>query len=179
MEAGNQAKEKQAREEQKYQINILRSGNSKAIISVMKEIRKSGRASILPDIFDLMMVSEDEEVLKTCAELLCDIKVKEARNYLVDALEDDKYASIRKTITAACWQNDMDFSKHLGLFIDILLNDPYETAIEAFTVIENSLEKIEDSDRTKLVHELSSRSKVLDEQKQLLVKELIHSIKEY
>jgi hypothetical protein len=53
------------------------------------------------------------------------------------AIEDDKYKGIRKTILAACWQNGLDFSTFLPVFIDLVIQEDWETAFEAFTVIDN------------------------------------------
>jgi hypothetical protein len=53
------------------------------------------------------------------------------------AIEDDKYKGIRKTILTACWQNGLDFSTFLPVFIDLVIHEDWETAFEAFTVIDN------------------------------------------
>ncbi len=35
------------------------------------------------------------------------------------------------------WQNGLDFKNHLPLFADLMIEGDWETAFEAFTVIEN------------------------------------------
>lgn len=53
------------------------------------------------------------------------------------AIENDKYKSIRKEILTACWQNGLDFSAFLPVFIDFIIREDWEIAFEAFTVIDN------------------------------------------
>ena len=37
----------------------------------------------------------------------------------------------------ACWQNGLDYSLFLLVFVDFVIKEDWETAFEAFTVIEN------------------------------------------
>jgi hypothetical protein len=178
MEQDKHDKELKALEKEKKQISILNSGNSKAIISTLEEIRKKGQISILPDIFELMLVTE-EEVFAKCTSLLCDLKTPDAKSLLLSALQDEKYFPIRNFLVSACWQNGMDYHEEIQLFAEIVLKDNYITAIEAFTLIENSIGELEDSAIIKLIDTLKLGLNSMEEEKKLLVTELINLIKSY
>ncbi|HKI89750.1 MAG TPA: hypothetical protein VKA38_12040 [Draconibacterium sp.] len=65
------------------------------------------------------------------------IKSKDTVPLFAEALENEKFKAIQKTILTACWQNGLDFAAYLPLFVEIVISEQWETAFEAFTVIEN------------------------------------------
>ena len=121
METNQSKSQKERAETEKRQIGILRSGNSSAIIDTIQEIRNHGSVTILPELFDLLLISENKEIIKACSAVLNDLKNKESVRYLVAALENEKYNPIRHILVSACWQNDLDFHKDILLFADIFL----------------------------------------------------------
>jgi hypothetical protein len=88
-------------------------------------------------LFDLLNSSPEIEIETEIKNLLGTIKDKNTVNSFMRAIEDDKYKGIRKTILTACWQNGLDFSTFLPVFIDLVIHEDWETAFEAFTVIDN------------------------------------------
>lgn len=179
MEENKSSQDSTANEKEKHQISTLRSGNKTAILASLQEIRTKGRDSILPEIFELMLISEDDEINKSCDALLCDLKSVEAVPILISAIKDKKYQSIRNRLISSCWQNGMNYSKELLIFTNILLKEDYLTAIEAFTVIENSIGDLDDRTILKLKNSLEKGLNTADEQKKSLIKELINSIGSY
>ncbi len=171
--------ENKAIEQEKRQVSILYSGNIQAILSVLQEIREIGRPGILPVIFEVMLSTENDEILKSCTSLLSDLKDKEARGYLVDAIRDKKFEPVCQNLVTACWQNGLDYSDYIGVFTEILLTRNYLTSIEAFTVIENSLDQLSDTGKNKLILELDTRKKKVEAEKVLLIEELINTVKQY
>lgn len=164
---------------EKEQKSILRSGNLKAVISTLEEIREGGSISLLSEVLELMATNENEEIAKLCYELICDIKDENAKFLLVEAIKNDGYRHIKSQLVAACWQNGMDYHEDVQLFAQILLNDDYITAIEAFTVIENSIGQLNDSTIIDLNATLTKGSVNADDQKSVLIRELITAIKNY
>lgn len=178
--ANNQSENKQKKlETEKRQISILRSGNTAAIIDTIEEIRKKGSVSILPELFDLLLVSGNEEVIQACSSLLNDLKNKESVQYLVTALKDDKYEPVRHILVSACWQNGLDYHGDIQLFAEIFLNDNYASAVEAFTVIENSLGDLTDKDILLLTQKLNQGIDLAKESKRPLIRELLSVISSY
>ena len=48
-------------------------------------------------------------------------------------------------LVGSIWQNPLDYSAYLSFFTDIVISSGFETAIEAFTVIENSMEHVSET----------------------------------
>jgi len=161
------------------QIQSLQSGNKNAILSTLKELRSKGNVSILPEIFQLMLVQEDEQILGELTAFLNDLKDKEAAEILVSAIANPEYVRIQRTLVAACWQNGLSYGKYLGIFAEVLISADYECAIEAFTVLEEAIGEVDQSVRDKLYTRLLSRLEEVDKLKKPLLTELVKSIKAY
>jgi len=170
--------QKQQEEEKRY-IQSLRSGNKKVIIDVISSIRKRGKISVLPEIFELMLLSEDEEVMEAAVALLNDLKKKEVIPVMVDAISDKNYKGIRKELVASCWQSGLDYHENIMVFINVALKDDYASALEAFTVIEECIGEISDSERGRCVKKLNKGLEKTNEEKLPLIKELISMIESY
>ena len=161
------------------QIQSLHSSNKNAILSTLKELRSEGSVSILPELFQVMLVQEDDQILGEIAALLNDLKDKEAAEVLVAAIANREYEKIQHTLVAACWQNGLSYSKFLEVFVEVLISAEYEAALEAFTVIEEAIGKVDPPQREKLSTRLvSSLSEVGDLKKPLLAA-MVETINSY
>lgn len=163
----------------RLQIASLRSSNKSAILGTLKELRSEGDVSVLPELFNLMLIQEDEEILDEIASLLNDLKDKEAAEVLAEAIANPEYEKIQTSLVAACWQNGLSYGKHLTTFVNVVVSGDYSTAIEAFTVIEEAVGDIKPEERTALVRSLKSKVKQVDEQKKALFVELVKVIETY
>ena len=168
-----------AKEAEKKQISILRSGNTAAIIDTIDEIREKGTLTILPEIFELLLDTEDDEVMDACTGLLNDLKEQEAVNYLLSALKNQRYRPIRSTLVSSCWQSGLDYSSEIALFTRFLVREDYATALEAFTVIENSLGELSDAEIVELTSALNTGLQEAADSKKKLIREMIAVIKAY
>mgnify|MGYP004702839799 CR=1 FL=1 len=115
----------------------LFSAKTDIVISAIESVKVKGNKLYIPLLFDLLNSSPEHEIETEIKNLLGTIKDKTAVNSFMRAIEDDKYKGIRKTILTACWQNGLDFSTFLPVFIDLAIHEDWETAFEAFTVIDN------------------------------------------
>jgi hypothetical protein len=115
----------------------LFSANPGVVISAIEAIQKKGNKLYIPILFDLLNSSPEPEIETEIKNLLGIVKDKETVNSFLRAIEDDKYKTIRKSILTACWQNGLDFSTFLPVFIDLIIHEDWEIAFEAFTVIDN------------------------------------------
>jgi hypothetical protein len=115
----------------------LLSGRSVTVVSALDEIKAKGNVAYLPLLFGLLNSDPDEQVEKEILNILGTLKIQEAVPVMAEALQSKEYKSIRKKLTSACWQNGLDFKNHLPVFVDLIINEDWETGFEAFTVIEN------------------------------------------
>ncbi len=160
-------------------IQSLRSGNRSAILGALKELRTHGSVSVLPDLFDLLMDQEDEQITGAIRSILCDLKDEEAVPILADAIGNEDYSEIQAILVSACWQNGLSYHRHIGTFVEVVIKGGYDAAIEAFTVIEEAVGDLKQDERDKLLFGLKSRIREADDLKRPLLSELVKVITLY
>lgn len=165
--------------QEKNFIAALRSGNRTSVVSALKEIRGTGKVTILPEVFELLLDQEDEQIYRESVALINDLKNKEAVPYLMEALRNPDYQPARQVLAASCWQSGLNYSKHIRTFIDLAIQDTYATAIEAFTVIENSVGDLEPAALKTQIDYLRTKINSVDQEKQVLLRELIRVMETY
>ncbi len=115
----------------------LFSSDTPTVLATLERISFEGTTSQLPLLFELLNSRPEEPVTEKILKILGSLKVRDAAPVLADALQDPRYKSIRKSLATACWQNGLDYSDFLPVFVDLVVREAWETAFEAFTVIEN------------------------------------------
>jgi hypothetical protein len=171
--------EQESKNRLKEQIQALRSSNRIAILDTIKELRSEGDISVLPELFNLLLVQEDEEVVAEISALLNDLKEKEAAEILADAIRNPEYQQIQTVLVAACWQNGLSYGKYIDTFMDVVVSGDYSAAIEAFTVIEEAVGELEENKRLHLANSLKSKLQKIEDQKKPLFVELVKLIENY
>jgi hypothetical protein len=161
------------------QITSLRSGNKRAILSTISELRSEGDISVLPILFDIMIDQDDQEILLGISALLNDLKDKAATEILVEAIANSEYQEILTPLVAACWQNGLSYGKQITTFVDVVVTGAYSAAIEAFTVIEEAVGELEQEERVQLIRTLKFKLKEVNDQKRVLLEELIKVVESY
>jgi len=151
----------------------LFSGSTETTVSAIQSLKETGNKDYLPILFDLLLTKPVSEVEKEILNLLANVKDKEAVPVLIDALQDEKYKSIRKELTSLCWQNGLDFSANMELFIDLIINEEWAIAFEAFTVIENFEHFPPEEIHHKLKLKIAGALKKVNEQKQYFLEEIL------
>jgi HEAT repeat protein len=154
-------------------LRDLSSENEGIVIRAIQDLRSGGNIHYIPELLKLLNRTSSEPVEKELVRFLSDVKDTAAVPLILDGLRDRDLAGARENIVSACWQSGLDFSRGVELFVRLFLEGDYRTALESFTVIEESLmnlseEKIESA--RNLV--LGGLEKVSDE-KRPLARELV------
>jgi len=155
----------------------LFSANTDVVISAIETIKNKGNKLYIPILFDLLNSSPEPEIEREIMDLLETVKDKEAVNSFVRAIEDDKYKQIRKSLLIACWQNGLDFSTFLPVFVDMIINEDWEIAFEAFTIIDNLEFLPSEEIINKSVALVKDALPSVDEQKRYFLNEIIIKLK--
>ncbi len=161
------------------QIQSLRSGNHSAILSTLKEFRVQGHISILPDLFDLLVEQESEEIITVVTSLLNDLKDQDGAELLSKAIANPEYRKVQTHLVAACWQNGLAYGKYIDTFTEVVITGEYSAAIEAFTVIEEAIGDLDANQRGRMVKRFKARLKEVDDEKKPLLIELVKVIESY
>lgn len=157
--------------------NDLFATNTERVISAINRIKERGNKLYLPMLFELLASQPEAEVEKEIEKLLSTVKSKDTVPYFAEALENEKFKSIQKTLLTACWQNGLDFANYLPVFVEIVITGTWENAFEAFTVIDN-LEHLPDPqivDQT--IDRIHLALKTANEQNQYFLREILVKIR--
>ncbi|MDQ2180429.1 hypothetical protein [Marinifilum sp. D714] len=160
-------------------VSELQSSDSKTVTKSINQLREEGQLEDIVILFDLLVKNKDEEVKSTIWKFLADIKDKKVDLILIDAILNEKYKSIQKELTGICWQSSIDFTKHVSVFTDLLIKSDFETAFEAFTVIENFNEKIEADKRVEEQDKLKDAIPSAPEEIKGMIHECIHILDQF
>jgi hypothetical protein len=153
--------------------NQLFSANTDEVIATVNTLKEKGNKEYLPLLFELLRLQPEAEIQKEILQLLGSIKDKETIPVFIEAIEDEKFSSIKKTLLNSCWQSGLDFSKYLNTFVDVVINEEWEVAFEAFTVIEN-LENFPPEEEIKNIKLKAARAlKISSDQKAYFLEEIL------
>jgi hypothetical protein len=118
-------------------INNLLSYNPQLVIATLEEIKFSGNSKLLPFLIELLHVSKNEEVKTQVYNILAELKHSDSIPLLIEAIQNGKYKNEQEMLIRSCWENGLDFTPFISVFVELVIKGDYMTAFEAFTVIEN------------------------------------------
>jgi len=159
-------------------LSKLKSTDSEIVLETIGKVRVSGSSLLLGEMIELLHNTEDLEIKKSLLNLLSELKDKESVNVLVAAIKNEKYSEECAALVACCWQNGLIYNDHLPCFIDLVINEEFLVAFEAFTVIENMYGRIEEKIIELEVLKVNKALKSADEQKSYLLNGLLTIIQD-
>ncbi len=123
-------------------IRNLRSEEERIVLKTIHGLRSKGYIDYIPELLKLLNRTGSELIEKELVRLIADTKKAAVMPYILAGLRDPDLAAARGDIVSACWQSGLDFSRDLELFIRLFLEGDYRTALESFTVIEESVQNL-------------------------------------
>jgi hypothetical protein len=151
----------------------LWSGDEKTVLKALMMLRTGGSIYYIPELLRLLNDTRAEPIEKELVRFLADVKDKAAVPFIVSGLRNPELNSARWKIVSACWQSGLDFSPEIDLFSKLFLEGDYQTALESFTVIEESALNLNPGEIAKLRDTILGGMKTLSEEKKPLARELV------
>ncbi len=151
----------------------LQSDAPQLVTDTINKLAESGNSAYIPFLLELMQSTNVPEVKGRIVKLLSELKHSDAIPLMAEAIRDEKYHSDLKELVSSCWENSLDFSEHIILFVDLVINKDFLVAFEAFTVIENLESKIEPAVQEKALEKINNALPSITEDKRPLLEELI------
>jgi hypothetical protein len=120
-------------------IRDLWSDDESVVLKTIYNLRSGGNIHYIPELLRLLSSTPRETVAKELVRFLADVKDPRAVPIIISGLKSPELKPARAGIVSACWQSGMDYSGEMPLFIRLFLEGDYPTALESFTVIEESI----------------------------------------
>jgi len=160
---------------------LIRDLNSKNIALISKAldyISEKGNPEILPELITLLHENKVDSIQEQLIMIFENLHDQEALPYIIKALTDKTYSSIRGKLVATCWKNSLVFDDTIELFTDIFIESDFIEAFDALTVIDNMhLVLLENANKCLL--KLETYLEDANEQKKPIFIELIKIIRQH
>jgi hypothetical protein len=153
-------------------ITSLGSSDSGTVLLTLHEIRNSGSVKLLPILFKLINKDTDPIVRNEILNLLGEIRSPEAVPLIAASFDKNDFGDYLPAFVAACWQSGLDFSKYLRVFAGLFIQADYITALEAFTVIEESMPNASEPEIYECISFLKDAECMVTDEKLPLFREL-------
>jgi hypothetical protein len=146
---------------------------------VKKELQRLRSAGQLQDVTRVIAALRTQQSIDLSNEIisfLSDIKEEGIQEILVNEIRNPDNLSITRQLIEICWQSGLDYTPHLEFITDLFLTGDYATAIEAFSLIETSMEEQQPDAETarQLVEKIKTVLFDLTADMKILAVELIH-----
>lgn len=115
----------------------LLSKDDEQILTALARVEKEGDARAIRPMLHALANTQQDRVQQRIAALLNEVKVKDATNELLTALDEPGLATVRRTVLATFWNAGLDVRDHLDRFVTIAIDGDAEECFECLTVIEN------------------------------------------
>lgn len=158
-------------------IEKLNSENENIFLEALAEIIEKGNTFFITHMIDLYKNTKSESKKQKLFGTFIDLKDLNTRPYIINYINDANYNLIKKDLLNICWQSSLIFEDYIDTFINIFVNDDFELAFEAFTIIELFENKFPVEVIDKNISLLNSHYQLFEESKKKLTPELINILK--
>lgn len=158
--------------------NSLQSKDKNIIKARLKELKKTGNATLLPLVLRLLSPKTDEDILQLTFGLLSELRDQDCAAVISKFIDDNSTNPLLSSLIASCWQSRLNYSTHLTSFTNSFITGDYQVALESFTVIEETLWRTESSIIQECIAILDHRKAEIDPVKEPLSAELVKILRE-
>jgi len=160
----------------KKSTDPLLSQDKSMVKKEIQRLRSEGKLSDVPRIVDGLKAQHSSEMKGEIIALLSDTKADGMVDQMIDQIKTPENKGIIQDLVEICWQSQLDYTAHLDFFVDVFLTSDYATAIEAFSLVETSLEEKQVDHETcqALIHKIKTVLFDLNVDMKNLAVELIH-----
>jgi hypothetical protein len=156
--------------------SAIKTGNHELIDHALDEIKGKGDDTYIAPLIEFIHQNLSKEIKEKIYQLFNDLKHEGSVDRLISEFRNEKDLDILERLVASCWQNGLNYSKHLSYFVQLVIDQEFQIAFEAFTVIENMYGKIDGDVESMLMDKISKSIQTVDERKQYLLKGMLEII---
>lgn len=112
-------------------LKQLSSNDMDVVRGAIEQIKQEGDISIAPELLDILLQSQDPNMITNLTALLSDVKESDFKTVLMDKLINAPDRSGKANLLRICWESAIDFQNTWTVFVDMLLHEDFITALEA------------------------------------------------
>jgi hypothetical protein len=134
-----------------------------------------GAIGLLTSFYDK---TEDYSVRKTIEGFLNDLKDQAVCKEIISEIRQPFKQSTLRMLISSCWQSGLNYSDYSHDITEIFLSGDYATALECFTVIEESVHELNLTERNEIIKLIGEYPLQTSDEKKGLTRELISILKQ-
>lgn len=138
------AQEKNQLKKQAALLADLRSNDSKKVLSALKTTADDGTGDFIVPLLELFRDTKSDDIRERVREMLSSLKVSEAEDILIDALEDPAFTQQRGDILSFLWHSGFQAAEAVDTITRCALEGDYMTAVEAMTLLDSLTQEPEE-----------------------------------
>lgn len=163
----------QTNNDHEHVLKGLQSADADKVLATIEELRAVGKSSDIPILAEMLHLSQNKEVKSKIISLFANLKEKDSVPYIIEAIQNERYTPELRQLISSCWENGLDFTNYLSLFVDLLIEGDFVVALEAFTVITNMSETIDQVKIDAEIQKLDQAMHTTAEEKKVLMLDVI------
>ncbi len=174
-------KEKERQNKVKQLLIDIKSGKESSISAAIKSLKVHGDPSALPLLIETLHRGVSQKNEAEIIDFLNEIKYNDSVYPIMEAVNDEKFASIHTVLLSTIWNSQVDYTEYLVDFVRIAVKGDFMTALECLTIIENLEGPFEEQQFFEAQIELSEYAAVQnkDPQKEQIMSEIAVLIKDF
>lgn len=157
----------------------LSSGKDSEILKTLKGIRVSGKAEIMPLVFNLLALKPSIEIQEEIFSILGQLKNQDCVPFVIEAIGSGLYEQYSVQLISSCWLSGLNYSEHLLVFAEQFVTANYQSAIEAFSVIEEWIHEAGHASVHSCKDYLINSLPLISQEKKPLYVELVKVVESY
>lgn len=140
--------------EQKKNTNkeLLFSKDEKQVLATIESLRDKGTDTDLALLADLYSKTNSDEIQKSIYHFFRDLRNQNSVDAVVRIIKTTGDHEVLKMILSSTWESRLNYIGYFELFIDLVINQSFEIAFEAFTLIESFEEKTTEARKETLIN---------------------------
>jgi hypothetical protein len=153
---------------------IINKGNNILIIDAITSLRNElPFEGAIGAIVSLYNKTQDSTLRKAIESFLNDVKDKSVCIEVINEIRKKWKTETLSMLVASCWQSGLDYSAFTADLTEVFVNSDYLTAIECFTVIEESTASLTKEKKSELIRIIEEGTSSSETEKRKLAIELI------
>lgn len=156
--------------------SAIKTSNPELIDHALEDIKAKGDNTYIAPLIEFLHSSPTKEAKELVYQLFIDLKHENSVDQLITELKNEQDLDILERLVACCWQNGLNYSKHLPFFVQLIIDQEFQIAFEAFTVVENMYGKIDGDVERVLIEKIEKSIPTSEDRKQYLLKGLLEII---
>ena len=162
----------------KSQINDLFLGEEEEILSNLESLRDSGNLESLGAMLEHLTTLPSHTIKGKILELIADLKLPGAAAIVANFTFACKNATLQQELVSASWQSRLDFTPYFNRYIDLAISGNLMLVLDVLSLIEENFEKVDLNQLQQAIATIGANSNSLDEQKSLLMNDMILILEE-